>query len=239
MKILITICARGGSKGIPGKNIKIIAGKPLVAYSIATANKFANKYDCSLALSTDDNEIKSVCSSYGLSSEYKRPDFLATDQAGKIEVLADILRFEEQKQNIRFDYLLDLDVTSPLRSVEDLEEAFEKIQNNKEALNLFSVSNANKNPYFNMVEQNPSGFAELCKKPTGFVLTRQTAPKVYELNASFYFYRRLFFDAEKISTITDRSIIYLQRHMCFDLDHLIDFEFMTYLIEHNKLDFNL
>uniref|UniRef100_UPI004048531A acylneuraminate cytidylyltransferase family protein n=1 Tax=Algoriphagus sp. TaxID=1872435 RepID=UPI004048531A len=240
MNILITICARGGSKGIPGKNIKNINGKPLIGYTIELAKKIQEKYNCTIALSTDNDLIKNTAENFGLKTDYKRPDFLATDNAGKIDTLIDVLQFEESILNKKFDYLLDLDVTSPLRSFDDVVQAFNLLIINAEAQNLFSVNPAARNPYFNMVEENSNGFYSLIKtNPDGSVLTRQSAPKVFELNASFYWYRRTFFDSGVKSAITDKSIIFEMKHICFDLDHPIDFLFMEYLLLNNKLDFNL
>ena len=236
MNILITICARGGSKGIPGKNIKLLNGKPLIEYTISSALNFAKKYNSKVALSTDDENILSVCNSLGLHTKYKRPLELSTDNAGKIDTINDLLLFEEKEQNISFDYILDLDVTSPLRTQLDLMEAFELLQNDKNALNIFSVNKANKNPYFNMVEQGQNGYFELCKN--GNFLTRQSASPVFQLNASFYFYRRAFFSTDNKKVINDKSLIHLMKHICFDLDHPIDFEFMSYLLENNKIDFS-
>ena len=240
MKILITICARGGSKGIPGKNIKEINGKPLMGYSIDLAKKLQNKADVKIALSTDNQEIKKVAESFGLFTNYKRPEFFATDNAGKIDTIKDLLFYEESLINEKYDYVLDLDVTSPLRTLEDLEKALEVLINNPKANNLFSVNSAARNPYFNMVEENSNGFYSLVKTNTdGSVMTRQSAPKVYDLNASFYWYRRSFFELDLKSAITDKSLIYEMNHMCFDLDHQVDFLFMEYLLQNNKLDFQL
>ena len=149
MNILITICARGGSKGIPGKNIKLLNGKPLIEYTIGSALDFAKKYNSKVALSTDDENILSICNSLGLHTKYKRPLELSTDNAGKIDTINDLLLFEEKEENTSFDYILDLDVTSPLRTQSDLMEAFKILDNDKNALNIFSVNKANKNPYFN------------------------------------------------------------------------------------------
>ena len=237
MNILITLCARGGSKGIPGKNIRPINGRPLIAYSIDAAKKFASKFGADIGLSTDDDTIKRIASEYGIITTYKRPYRFATDQAGKLDVIIDIMHFEEQVRNKKYDYVLDLDITSPLRNLQDLELAFEIIRNDEKALNIFSVNNANRNPYFNMVEQQDNGYYGLVK--SGQFLTRQSAPLVYDLNASFYFFKKTFFEENSITTINKFSLIYLMPHICFDLDHPIDFEFMEYLILNNKLDFNL
>jgi N-acylneuraminate cytidylyltransferase len=240
MNILITICARGGSKGIPGKNIKVIAGKPLIEYSVTVAKRLANKCKAKIVISTDDEAIKIAANKVGVFTEYVRPYFLATDVAGKIDTIKDLLLYEESLVKYKYDYILDLDVTSPLRTLEDLEKALEILKNNKEALNLFSVNDAARNPYFNMVEENSNGFYSLVKTNlNGSVMTRQSAPKVFDLNASFYWYRRAFFEKDIKSAITDKSLIYNMNHICFDLDHPIDFLFMEYLLENNKLDFHL
>ena len=240
MNILITICARGGSKGIPGKNIKVISGKSLIAYSIDLANQLQNKWNVKVALSTDDTEIKNVASIYGLYTDYLRPNYLATDQSGKMDVIIDVLKYEEVLNNLTYDFVLDLDVTSPLRNADDIEKSFEMMIANKEAKNLFSVNHASRNPYFNMVEENKNGFYSLIKtNPDGSTLTRQAAPKVYDLNASFYWYRRSFFDNNPKTAISSNSLIYIMNHICFDLDHPVDFLFMEYLLSNNLLDFKL
>ena len=240
MKILISICARGGSKGIPGKNIKRLNGKPLIYYTIDIAKQFQDRFDnVEIELSTDSEEISNIAQVYGLQSKYLRPEFLATDDVGKIEAIKDLLFWKERTFQTKFDFILDLDITSPLRNLNDLIEAFEVLKNDNLAINIFSVSPANRSPYFNMVEQKSNGFYSLVKNPEDLVLTRQSAPQVFDLNASFYFYKRSFFDLGYMGAITDKSLIYIVPHTCFDLDHPIDFEILSYLIENNKLDFVL
>jgi len=230
MRTLITICARGGSKGIPNKNIKSLADQPLIAYTIDIAKSFA-------ALSTDSQKILQVAQQYGLQTDYLRPEYLAGDKAGKVDAVNDVLLFYEKQNQLQYDLILDLDVTAPLRTLKDLQEAYEMINADSQALNLFSVSPARKNPYFNMVEAGNSGYYQLVKDPDGKVKSRQKAPEVYELNASFYFYKRAFFSRGLDTAITDRSLIYLMDHLCFDIDDPIDFEFMDFLMANNHLDF--
>jgi CMP-N,N'-diacetyllegionaminic acid synthase len=236
MRTLITICARGGSKGILGKNIRLLNGRPLIAYTIEIANAFIQKFGGDISLSTENREIKRIAENYGLSTEYQRPDDLATDDAGKMAVIQDLLVYEESNRRIKYDLVLDLDVSSPLRNLADLTAALKLISNDSRALNLFSVNPASRNPYFNMVEQQKNGYYGLIKM--GTFLTRQSSPEVYDLNASFYFFKREFFE-EGCSTINDRSMIYNMPHICFDLDHPIDFDFMEYLLTNNKLGFDL
>ena len=234
MSILITICARGGSKGIPGKNIKDLAGKPLIVHTINVAIKFSAARDALVSLSTDSDEIMAVAKAAGIETDYKRPENLATDAAGKMGAIVDLLYFEEKKRGSAFDYVLDLDVTSPLRTVQDLETALKMLESAEGALNIFSVNPANRNPYFNMVEQNEEGYFQLCKN-SDFV-SRQAVPKVYDMNASFYIYKREFFSKGFATAVNPRSLVYVMPHVCFDLDHPIDFEFMQFLIENKKID---
>lgn len=235
-RILITVCARGGSKGIPGKNIKLINGKPLIAYTIGTAMKFAGIHNANVVLSTDDEEIVQTANNYGLSSKYRRPEELSTDTAGKLGVIRDVLEYEEHSRNCRFDFIVDLDVTSPLRTVQDIETALEMLKAHPDALNIFSVSPASRSPYFNMVEEGADGYVKVVKD-IGDVLSRQSAPKVFDMNASLYIYRRDFFDKGLQKATTERSLAYVMEHVCFDLDEPIDFEIMQLLMQHNKLDF--
>lgn len=236
----MTICARGGSKGIPGKNVKLINGKPLIYYSIKMANKFAENFnDVNIILSTDDDEIKNIVKGLNLNIDttYNRPKHLATDSAGKMVAIIDVKEYCEEKYNLNYDFVMDLDVTSPLRTLEDLRNAFELLLSDKNAFNIFSVSPANRNPYFNMVEQNSNGYYTTSKK--GEFLTRQSTPKVFDMNASFYIFSRKYFANGFKGAITDKSLIYEVPHICFDLDHPLDFDFMEYLMLNNKLDFEI
>lgn len=238
MNILITLCGRGGSKGIPGKNIKELNGKPLLAYSIKHAKEFANAHpNVDILLSTDDKTIKEVASSFGLETDYVRPDYLANDTVGKIDVLKDAIKFQENKNQKEYDILLDLDITSPLRTQNDLNEGLNKLLADDKAINLFSVSKPHKNPYFNVVEDADNGYCKLvCPSETR---SRQTAPQVFDMNASFYFYRRTFFENGCKSAITERSLYYVMDHICFDLDEPLDFDMMEYLLANNKLGMTL
>jgi len=242
-KLLITICARGGSKGIPQKNIKLLNGKPLIYYSIKHAQAFKIWYEdlfkdaVSIALSTDSDAIKDVASECGLKTTYNRPVNLASDTAGKLYAIKDVLNFTEEKERLQYDLILDLDVSAPMRVLDDLKKALDYFIKNPEAQTIYSVNKAHKNPYFNMVERNKEGFYELSKK-SGAVLSRQSAPEVYEMNASFYIYRRRFFDKPSLYLFSN-SLIFEMQHTCFDLDKPIDFEFLEFLLKHNKLSFKI
>ena len=238
-KILITICARGGSKGIPGKNIKPIAGKPLIAYSIDCAKRVAEALGgADILLSTDSEEIRACAARFGLTTEYRRPARLADDRCAKLDAIADALAWSEARCPCPYDYLIDLDCTSPLRTVEDVLAGLRMLEADPEALDLFSVNPAARNPYFNMVERKESGYFDLVKDGSTFT-TRQSAPAVYDMNGSFYIYRRRFFELGLRDPNTPLSLVYVMPHRCFDLDEPADFDYMSFLLEQGRLGFGL
>lgn len=237
MNTLITLCARGGSKGIPGKNVKLLNGKPVLHYSLTHATKLSKIYDVDIQLSTDDPAIVKSAEEFGYYTDYIRPDYLATDEMGKIDVIRDAWKVAEQKNEKEYDFIIDLDVSSPLRSVSDIEKALLILKENETALNIFSVNEAARNPYFNMVEKKTDGFVKLVGE-TSLVKTRQSAPKVYDMNASFYIFRREYMLGSYQSSITNRSIIFIMDHICFDLDEPIDFVIMEFLMKKKYLDFS-
>jgi len=238
MNILITICARGGSKGITNKNIRPLNGVPLIAYTIKTGLQFAEKYKADFSLSTDSEEIQTIAAKYGLLSNYQRPIELASDTAGKISAIRHLMNFEEERLCKHYDFIIDMDVTSPLRNLNDLECALIQLQKHNNALNIFSVSPASHNPYFNMVEMKDNGYVYVVKN-LGEIKSRQDAPKVFDMNASFYIFKKVFFKEGWEIATTDRSLIYIMPHICFDIDNPIDFMFMEILLKKRLLDFEL
>lgn len=180
MKILYVIPARGGSKGIPGKNIKPLAGKPLINYTVDVARQLAEDKD--ICVTTDDAEIINVVEKNGLKVPFVRPAELATDKSGTYEVLLHAINFYK-KQGINYDTLVLLQPTSPFRTVEDV----------KACLNLYtqdidmvvSVKPATTNPYYNAFETDEDGFLHI-SKGNGNYTRRQDAPKVWEYNGAVY-----------------------------------------------------
>lgn len=231
--ILVTICARGGSKGIPGKNIKLVGGKPLLNYTAEIAKAFALKYNADIILSTDSPDIIKVGAECGLKTEYVRPDYLANDTCGKPDAIKDAMFWAENKNGKRYNFVIDLDVTSPIRTMEDIENCINLIEKDDNALTVFSVNNCARNPYFNMVQQQSDGYYSVVLG--GKYTTRQSAPKVYDMNASIYVYRREALDIENPKAITQRSLAYVMDHICFDLDEPSDYDYLAYLLDSGKL----
>ena len=148
-KILCTICARGGSKGIPEKNKKIISGKALIAYTIEVA-KECNYID-DYIISTDDEDIIKIANKYNIPAPFKRPKYLCKSNVSRIDAVVHAVKWVEKNWEKNYDIIVDLSVTSPLRIVKDIKNAIELLVNGK-ADNVFSVSAAYRNPYYNMVE---------------------------------------------------------------------------------------
>lgn len=231
--ILITICARGGSKGIPGKNIKPVAGKPLLWYTADVAQKYSEKNEADIILSTDSDEIKEVGKRCGLNTDYLRPAYLANDTCGKPDAIKDALLYAEGETGKMYDFIIDLDVTSPIRTLKDIEDCVDDMRNNKNALTIFSVNPCARNPYFNMVQKKENGFYGVVLG--GRYKTRQSAPKVYDMNASIYVYRREALVCDNPRAVTERSLIHVMDHICFDLDEPSDYEYLAYLLETGKI----
>ena len=179
MKTLYLIPARGGSKGIPGKNIKELGGKPLIYYTLDVIKEIAADID--ICVSTDSDEIISVVKDYGLNVPFKRPSELASDDSGSNEVLLHAWNYYELS-GIKYDNILLLQPTSPFRKKQHLEE-IKQLYNN-EADMIVSVAKSHHNPYFTLFEENSNGF--LIKSKKGDFINRQTAPPVYFYNGSLY-----------------------------------------------------
>jgi len=181
MRPLFIIPARGGSKGIPHKNIKKLNGKPLICYAIDVARKCTS--DENICVSTDDDEIIDVVNNYGLNVPFKRPAELATDNAGTYEVLLHAIRHYEGKGEI-YDTIVLLQTTSPFRQKDDVVKCLELYKKGMYQM-VVSVKEARCNPYYNCFEPDDNGFLRH-SKGDGSISRRQDAPKAYEYNGAVY-----------------------------------------------------
>lgn len=218
-KILCVIPARGGSKGLPGKNIKKLLGKPLIAYSIQQA-KASGLID-RIIVSTDSQEIAKIAKQYGAEVPFIRPKILAADKSGTIEVLLHAVDWLKRNDKYDFDVLVLLHANTPLRKSEDINNCLETLIN-KKAENIFSVTEASRNPYFNMVEIDKKNRPRLVKK--GNFATRQSAPKVFDMNSSIYVWRRDVL-RDKKNIFLKKTLLYLMpKERSVDIDDYIDFK---------------
>lgn len=179
MKPLVVIPARGGSKGVPGKNIKPLAGKPLIYYTIEAAKEVFP--DDQIIVSTDDERIKKCVEKTGLKVPFMRPSELATDTAGTYEVLLHAINYAES-----FGYFPDtvvlLQVTTPFRNANHIRGALKLFDEDTEM--VVSVKETKSNPYFVLFEENEKGWLE--KSKNGNFQSRQQCPKVWEYNGGIY-----------------------------------------------------
>lgn len=231
-RTLCTICARGGSKGVENKNISLFAGKPLIAWTIEQAIAWG-KAD-KVIVSTDSETIAEIAKQYGAEVPFTRPAHLATDSAAKLPVIQHALSFMEKNSTVTYDYVLDLDPTSPLRDVSDIDLAFRKLVENQEANNLYSVCPAAKSPYFNMVELSAEGYSSLSKNLPDKITRRQDSPPVYAMNASIYVYRRNYL-AKATSIHSPNTIIYnMPQERSYDIDSPTDFVIAETIMKEKK-----
>lgn len=187
MKRLCTICVRGGSKGVRGKNTMIISGKPLLAYSIEQA-RTSGLFD-TIAVSSDADYILDTARAWGADLVIARPAELATDYAAKNPVIRHAVRSAEEETETRYDVLVDLDATSPLRLPEDIIGAVGLLEE-KGVSQVITGAKARRSPYFNLVERDAEGRIGLSKPANPPIVRRQDAPDCFDMNASVYVWSR-------------------------------------------------
>lgn len=227
MKTLYVIPARGGSKGIPGKNIKPLAGKPLISYTIDVARELAP--DCDICVTTDDADIISTVEAMDLKVPFVRPAELATDHSGTYEVLIHALDFYES-QGIHYDTLVLLQPTSPLRTADDVRSCLQLYT--PEIDMVVSVMQAATNPYYNAFETDENGFLHI-SKGDGKYTRRQDAPKVWEYNGAVYVINTASLRKMKLGEFTRRRMYEMSRERSIDLDTPTDWLIAETLIRNN------
>jgi CMP-N,N'-diacetyllegionaminic acid synthase len=227
MNITCVIGARGGSKGVAGKNIRPMLGKPLIAWSIEQA--LACRAISRVVVSTDSPAIAEVARASGALVPFMRPDSLADDKAGKWEVWQHALQACDQHfPDAPVDLFVDLDCTSPLRDVEDISKAIAQFQSS-DVDAVFSVCEARKNPYFNMLEV-VDGYQRICKQLPKPIVRRQDAPKVYEHVASIYVLSPEYL-RRGTGLLSGRTHGYdIGTSKSLDIDCEFDFELVEYLM---------
>ena len=227
MSIIAIIPARGGSKSIPRKNIKLLAGKPLIAHTIETALKC--KLLDRVIVSTDDKEIAAISKKHGAEVPFMRPRELALDSTPMLPVLQHAVSFIEQNEKSHVDIVVLLQPTSPFREVSDIENCVKKLKNEK-ADSVVTVCEAEHNPYFVMMKfQNDNLVPFLTtEKP---IIRRQDAPKVYRLNGAVYAVRRnVLMNENKLFTDNTKAVI-MPQERSIDFNRQLDFEFAEFLIK--------
>lgn len=234
MNILFTICARAGSKGVKGKNTCLFCGMPLIYYTAAAFELYQEAYagmDASgLALNTDSSLLTEQMRQTGVPFlSVGRKLSLAGDMAAKKDVIKDTLIQAENRGHCRYDLIVDLDLTSPLRTAADIDGTIRALKGDEHADISYSVTHARRSPYFNMVTEDENGYCHTVIK-SDFV-ARQQAPVCYDMNASIYAYRR---DYLLSSRLYDRkAVIWMMPDTGFlDIDSDNDLKWMEVIADH-------
>ena len=231
MARLATVLARGGSKGVPGKNVRLIAGQPLIAHTVQHALA-CGLFDA-VAVSSDAAEIVAAGEAAGATHLVSRPAEMASDEAGKLPAICHCVREVEARTGMGFDIVVDLQPTSPTRVPEDISRAV-ALQEALGVSNVISGSEAKSSPYFNLVEEQADGSVALSKAPKGEVVRRQDAPRCFDLNGSIYVWRRDALMDNDGLWFADTHLYEMPPERSVDIDTELDFQFAEFLMTRGK-----
>jgi CMP-N-acetylneuraminic acid synthetase len=228
MKYVVLICARGGSKGLPGKNIKLLGGIPLIGWSINIAKQI--KDVSRIIVSTDSSKIADIAKSFGAEVPFIRPDYLAQDDSPEWLVWRHAINYIEENDGEIVDALIVLPVTAPLRKVDDVNACIDKFENSK-VDTVITVSEANRSPYFNMIHNDKDGYSSLVIPPENQIIRRQDAPLVYDMTTVAYVINAGFIKSHdgifkgRVKSVT------IPRQRAVDIDNLMDFEIAELMLK--------
>ncbi|MDQ0725944.1 cytidylyltransferase domain-containing protein [Microbacterium sp. W4I20] len=224
---ICTITVRAGSKGVPGKNLRIVAGRPLFGHSVAQA--VATGLFDEIVVSSDSEEILDLAPSFGATGVVRRPPEMATDTAGKVSAIAHAVRSTEKRTGSRYDVCVDLDATSPLRTVDDIRAAVAMFEA-ADVESLITGAEARRNPYFNLVEEHSDGTVGVSKKPDDAVLRRQDAPRCFDMNGSIYVWRRESLLDDQVVFFPSTILYEMPSDRSIDVDSEFDFRIVEWLM---------
>lgn len=227
MTRICTICARGGSKGVPGKNVRTLCGKPLIAWSVEHAR--ASGLFSLVVVSSDSREILEAAADAGADLCVVRPTEMATDSSGKVPAIRHCVLAAEAALGRKCEILVDLDATSPLRSIGDVCGAVRMIEETG-ASSVITGAPARRSPYFNLVEVDAEGFVHLSKPLDEPVLSRQATPRCFDMNASIYVWRRDIFVSDPAVFYPDTRLFEMPEDRSIDIDSELDFEFVEFIL---------
>lgn len=224
---LCTICVRGGSKGVPQKNSRLLNGKPLIAYSVEQAAK--SGYFADIAVSSDSDELLALAKDAGATLLVHRPAELATDFAPKIPVIRHCYLAAEKSTGNSYSVVCDLDATSPLRWIEDIRNAVDLLES-KKASNVITGMPARRSPYFNLVEAFPDGTISVSKKLEKPVVRRQDAPKCWDMNASIYVWKSEVLLNSDLLFQPGTLLYEMPEERSLDIDTELDFKIVNFIM---------
>lgn len=228
MHYLVIIPARGGSKGVSKKNIKLLNNKPLIQYSIDVA--IALPIEKTICVSTDDETIKNTVEALGTAVPFIRPQHLATDESSSQDVILHAISYYENLGKT-FDAVLLFQPTSPFRTVKQVEEAIKLFDNSLDL--VVSVKESKANPYYNLFEENENFFLEPSKK--GNFTRRQDVPKVWEYNGAIYVINIDALKSKKMSDFKYIKKIEMDTLTSTDIDNPIDWKWSEFILKEGLL----
>lgn len=228
MKRLATICARGGSKSVQNKNLRLLAGRPLIAWTVLQAK--ASAMFEKIVVSSDNEEILAAAIEAGVDEAIERPAAMATDTAAKVPAIHHALVEAEQRFALDFDILVDLDATAPLRLSQDIVGAVSLLEDSG-ATSVITGTPAHRSPYFNLVERQADGTIRLSKSPASTVVRRQDAPPCFDMNASIYVWRRDAFVVDPKVFYLDTRLYQMPAERSHDIDSELDFTIVEFLFD--------
>ncbi len=226
MTNLCTICARGGSKGVVGKNLHNIAGKPLIAHSIDQAKR-SQIFDL-IAVSSDNMEILKTAEEYGADISIVRPEQLSSDTSPKVPAIRHCVEQVEHLTNLKISRIIDLDATSPLRLPDDIKEVFNLLLNH-DVGNVITGTPSRRSPYFNMVQLTRRGNPELVIKNKNTFTRRQDTPACYDMNASIYGWQRQVLAETDSLFNTNTRLFVMPEERSIDIDSPLDLDIVSFL----------
>ena len=227
---LYIIPARGGSKGIPGKNIKPLCGKPLIAYTIEAAIGAGAPLD-RIILSTDSDEISAVAQSLGLPVPYRRPAHLGADTTGSREVILDVMDWADAR-GMAYDCVVLLQPTSPLRTAADITACMERFIPGSTDMAV-TVTEATANPYYDCFETDPHGHLHV-SKGAGDITRRQDAPPAWQMNGAVYVISPEALRRYPLGALPRRVPSPMPRARSIDLDTLLDWKIAELIISESE-----
>jgi CMP-N,N'-diacetyllegionaminic acid synthase len=227
VKLFCTICARGGSKGVVGKNARELLGRPLLAWTIDQARQ-TGLFE-TVAFSSDSDELLQAALKAGANIAVKRPDAMATDTAPKLPAIRHCLEQAIARTGTTPDIFVDLDVTSPLRLPSDIAGAV-ALLNRSGACNVVTGAPARRSPYFNLVEARPDGTFGLSKPVDPPITRRQDAPRCFDMNASIYAWRVAPFLEKPSVFYPDTQLFEMPEDRSVDIDSDLDFTLVELLL---------
>jgi len=228
--IICTVCARGGSKGVPGKNVRKMLDVPLIHHTLLQAKQTG--VFSMIVVSSDSDEILTCAAQISGVIPIKRPEEMATDHAGKIPAIRHAMLEAEKILGYQCEISVDLDVTSPLRDPQDICNAIDRLKDG--VPNVITAMNCRRSPYFNLIEVGNDGQINVAKQTPSHVLRRQDAPACYDMNASIYIWRREVLVTENKLFLPGTALYVMPEERSWDIDSPMDWDIVELLMRQNQ-----